>query len=83
MLYLLKYIHSNKLALVSIRPEDITYDPFSRDFSLISIQHIARFETEPKIKMLPPGYIAPEILNQAKVCPESDVFSLGSLLFKW
>lgn len=83
MLYLLKYIHSNRLSLISIRPEDIAYDSFSRDFTLISITHIARFDTDPKIKLLPPGYIAPEILNSAKVCSESDIFSLGALLFKW
>jgi len=83
MLYTLKYIHSHRLALVSIRPEYIAYDPFARDFAIISVPYICRQTREGKNQKITPGYVAPETLNEAKIKPESDIFSLGALLFKW
>mmetsp|Transcript_27894 Transcript_27894/g.39171 ORF Transcript_27894/g.39171 Transcript_27894/m.39171 type:complete len:146 (+) Transcript_27894:593-1030(+) len=82
LLYLLRYLHTKKLLLLSTKPEDILYEPISRDFTLVNISSLIHKSEKVKINHLKMGYVAPETLNEGMASQQSDIFSIGALLLK-
>jgi serine/threonine protein kinase len=83
--YVLKYIHSKKIALNSLRPDNILYDSLYRDFFIVSLAEASSYQNNSNVHVSKtrPGYSSAEALNLETASFEGDIFVLGALLFFW
>lgn len=81
----LNYLHKKlNTSYRNLRPSLIMLSPATFDIQLIdlafSLDHSRANESK---KNPPPGYLAPEILKAKKETINSDVFSLGAIMYFW
>lgn len=80
----ISYAHSKKVVHRDLKPENIMLGDFGEVYVMDwGIALVLKDETGKKVKAAgTPAYIAPEVLNGEPYTLQSDVFSLGMILFE-
>jgi serine/threonine protein kinase len=82
----LDYLHTREPPVIyrDLKPSNIMYTPLGQIF-LIDFGIARRFKPNQKRDTIPfgsPGYAAPEQYGYAQTAPQSDIYSLGMLLYQ-
>ncbi|CAD8123354.1 unnamed protein product [Paramecium sonneborni] len=77
----LEYIHKNGFIHRDIKPENILFDKDHRFLTLIDFGFATKIEKQ-ECNAGTPGYIAPEMFENASQTEKCDIFSLGCILYE-